>query len=102
MSTGLVLPASVVAKIAKGTERTETCASCKYRFLPEAPAGKKADVECRRRAPSTSVLLVPMQTPAITRGGPATQLMPQNFSTFPLIRDEFWCGEWEANPGLVS
>jgi len=99
MSTGLVIPANIAAKL-KETNGGQTCSSCRWRYLPP---GGKSDIECRRHAPMTSTLLVPVQGPAIHRQRPQMALQPKNFSTFPLIMDDFWCGDWEtARPAATS
>lgn len=77
-ATTLILPpmAAVV--------RAENCGNCRYRFKDT-----QGDNECRRHAPQVSVLLV--NAPA-----PRVGMLPAPFSSFPLIRLEQFCGEWEA------
>ena len=94
MSTGLVIPQHVAAKL---NARSETCGSCKWRHQPN----KGGDIECRRNPPTTCVLLVPTQAPAIHRQQMAA-IEPRNFSTFALVRDDHWCGEWAPAAGAVQ
>lgn len=73
----------------------ESCGNCRYRHKEQ-----DGDVICRRRAPQVTVLLVPKQMGPLARPGPnganMQQLVPMPFTSFPLVNDLQWCGDWEA------
>ena len=79
MSTGLIVPRDVVAKM-----RAQSCSNC--RFFNKLGDG---DQECRRRVPQSTVLMIPAPPPRM-------DFMPRPFSSFPLVQPDQWCGEWEA------
>ena len=81
MSSGLVLPASLSVR----RSPVETCALCRWSYREG-----DGDLVCRRHPPHASVLMVPAPAPRI--GG----FMPQPFSTFPIVRDDMFCGEFET------
>jgi hypothetical protein len=57
-----------------------TCTTCKFRG---------SDGSCRRYPPTSTVLLMP--------GKFQGSFVPQPFTSAPLIQEDFWCGEWQAN-----
>lgn len=93
MGTTLVIPRHVADRL---NARTETCENCRWRHK-----AKDGDIECRRRAPQVSILLVPVQEPVV-RAQPMQSLKPRPFSCFPLVQDDHFCGEWEAKPEAVQ
>ena len=90
MSSSLVIPAHVAEAMAA---RNETCSNCRWRNKPPQPNN---DLECRRHPPTASLNMVPVQG-AVARPGQQGMAL-QSFSIFPLIHEDFWCGEWEAKP----
>jgi len=80
MSGGLIVPRDIVAKM-----HAQACNNC--RFMHKLPP-PDPDLECRRRVPQATVLMV--QAPPPRMGA-----MPRPFSSFPLVHPDQWCGEWE-------
>lgn len=74
--TGLVLPAYVGA---------DSCRSCRFSTI------EVNDRVCRRYPPQVTILLTP--APA-----PHTGTMLQTFSSFPVVQDMAWCGQFERKP----
>jgi hypothetical protein len=78
MSQSLIVPRTVVKQL-----HGEGCGNCRFMHREEG-----GEFSCRRRAPQVSIILTPAPPPRLG-------VMPQPFCSFPLVREEFWCGEWE-------
>lgn len=96
MSSTLVIPQHVAAKLAA---RAETCGNCRWRHKPPPPNN---DTECRAHPPHASLNMVPVAQGPLARPSPMQGMQLQAFALFPLIRDDQWCGEWEAKPESLS
>jgi hypothetical protein len=75
MSTTLIVPREVAAKLLD-----RACATCRHSH--KDPDG---DLVCRRHPPTA--FLAPVPTPM-------GQMALKAFSSFPIIRPDFTCGEW--------
>lgn len=82
MSSTLIVPHDIVVRMLD-----QACATC--RFSWKDPTG---DLNCRKNPPQTTVILTPAPPP---RAG----LMPMPFSTFPIVRADYWCGQWSERGG---
>ena len=67
---------------------THTCGQCKYR--------DKETSSCHRNPPQASILMVPIRT--LQGDG----LTPQNFTTWPAVDADHWCGEFSPAISLHS
>lgn len=65
---------------------TGACKTCKFfsRLPTESDQG-----ECRWGPPQVTIVLLPHQDIAGRRG-----MAPQNFTAWPLVQDEQFCGQW--------
>jgi len=70
---------------------TNACANCKF-----CSRGDGQDLLCRRLPPQSTVVLRPAQT---LQG---TQLVPTPVTSWPLVRKDEWCGEFEMQLTLAS
>lgn len=69
------------------------CSSCRHFDGENEEQAKKGDGQCRRRAPTTQILMTVAAHP-IT-GRPTS--VPQQFSVFPQVsREQCYCSEWEG------
>jgi hypothetical protein len=76
MSSSLIVPRDVAVRMLD-----QACATCRYSW--KDPAG---DLNCRRNPPTA--FLIPMPS----KLGTSMELRP--FSTFPVVRPDYWCGGW--------
>lgn len=72
--------------------RNKTCSSCGYGVK------EKGDLVCRFNPPHATFIAVPHQQVMPTPQGPrpVTAMKIQNFSGFPLVQPDQWCGQWAA------
>lgn len=72
--------------------RSKTCSSCGYGVK------EKGDLVCRNMPPQCTFIAVPFQQMVPTPRGPQAQtgMRIQNFSGFPGVQPDQWCGKWEA------
>lgn len=72
--------------------RSKTCSSCGYSVK------EKGDRVCRFNPPQATMIGIPTPQMVPTPQGPrqVMAMRPQNFSGFPLVADDQWCGQWAA------
>ena len=74
MSSTLIVPRDIAARL-----KDQACANC--RFSWKDPTG---DLNCRRNPPTGFLVPVP--------GKLGIEL--KTFSSFPIVRPDYWCGHW--------
>lgn len=68
------------------SDRQNTCGSCRF----------FRSMECHRNPPMGHAFIVPQQNPLTG----AQHFAPQTVAYWPAIKQNQWCGEWEARlPG---
>lgn len=72
--------------------RNKTCSACHFGVK------EKGDLVCRNLPPQCTFIAVPHQQVMPTAQGPrhVSVMKIQNFSGFPIVQDDQWCGKWEA------
>lgn len=79
MSNALIIPREIATSLTG-----EACSSCRFSHTDET-----SDLVCRKHPPQVTVLLVPAPPPRVG-------MMPAPFCTFPIVRADYWCGDWES------
>lgn len=72
--------------------RNKTCSACHFGVK------EKGDLVCRNLPPQCTFIAVPHQQVMPTAQGPrhVSVMKIQNFSGFPIVQGDQWCGKWEA------
>lgn len=74
-------------------KRHRACAACEFGVK------EQADLTCHRMPPQSTFLGLPQQMPS-TLGRPGGGgIAIQNFTGFPIIRPDQWCGEFRPRGG---
>lgn len=63
------------------------CEACRWSFI------EKPDMVCRRNPPHVGIVLAPQMVP--TPQGMKQAMAPMPVTSFPIMRRDQWCGEFE-------
>lgn len=94
MSDSEILESNLLGALAVAVKRS--CRECAYSFM------ESGDRVCRRHPPQTTFIVVPEQKIVPTPQGPRPQqvMAIRNFSGFPIVQHEQWCGEFQQKVRL--
>ncbi len=87
----LILPVRQASETVGERAGLGHCRDCRYRNK-----GKDKQVECRARSPQATIIMVPAARPVVAVAPQGPAFAPQIIACFPLIEDDWWCGEFRA------
>ena len=73
--------------------RNRACAACEFSVK------EQNDLTCHRMPPQLTFMGLPQQVPAALGRPGGSGIAIQNFTGFPIVRPDQWCGEFRPKGG---